>query len=540
MDSTQQSDEEKKEVARILDRHAKMAVDRQYFEQHWQECLDYIVPRKGDIKTTHPSGDKRGADLFDSTAIMANQLLAGALHSMLTNPATLFFDLTMGDPQLDDDEEVRSWLQDVAQKMFHVINGANFQTEIHEIYLDLGAIGTACMFIGENEKSIVQFGARPMKEIFCMENNLGQIDTVDREFKWTPRQIVQEFGEDKVPEKVLKAYKDGVEDQWPIIHSVAPKTDDKPYFQFDSVYVLVDQKLRLSKGGFPEMPYAVSRWTKTSGERYGRGPGMDMLPDIKMLNKMMEATLKGAQKTIDPPLLVKDDGVIGKVRLTAGGLTVVRDMEDAVKPLITNARVDFGYQAVEDVRKRIRSGFYVDQLQLNDGPQMTATEVMQRTEEKLRLMGPVLGRQHFEFLRPLIERVFAIMVRRKMIPPPPQQIRGKKFDVRYSSLVARTQRMSEGQNLTRAISAAAPIINADPKTMDNLDSDKTLKYIFDIYGVPSKLLRNAQDLKKLRDGRQQAEEQAANEQQQMHQADMASKVMPGMAQVTQAQAAQQK
>jgi hypothetical protein len=262
---------------------------------------------------------------------------------------------------------------------------------------------------------------------------------------------------------------------------------------------------------------------------------MEMLPDIKMVNKMMEATLQGAQKTINPPMMVTDDGVIGRVRLTPGGLTVVRAGEAPIRPLIIDARVDFGYQAVEDVRKRIRAGFFVDQLQLNQGPQMTATEVMQRTEEKLRLMGPVLGRQHFEFLRPVVERVFGIMLRRGLIPPAPEAIQGKSFDVRYSSLVARAQRMSEGQNLARAISVAAPIMQIDPTAADIIDADESIRHVFDVYGVPAKIFRSRRDVVEKRQARAEAQQKAVQQQQEAHMADTAGKVLPAAAQMQQAQ-----
>lgn len=517
---------ERKEIERYCDRQDRMAVERANFESQWQECMDYIVPRKNDIISVSSPGTKKGSELFDTTAIMSNQLLAGALHSMLTNQTSQFFDLAMSDSQFDDDEEVKAWLQEVTSIMHSAINASNFQTEVHEIYLDLGGIGTACMFISENERTVFNFAARSMKEIFAQENNLGLIDTVHRVFDWKARQIIQEFGEKNVPECVLKRYQNGSDDPFKIIHVVEPEDPGKTtYFGFKSLYILKEEKQKLNQGGFKEFPFVVPRWTKTSGETYGRGPGMDMLPDIKMVNVMMETTIKGAQLTVAPPLMVPDDGVIGKVRMTPHGLTVVRQGFE-ISPLITNARIDFGYQVVEDTRKRIRSGFYVDQLQLNEGPQMTATEVNQRTEEKLRLMGPVLGRQHFEFLRPMVERIFGIMNRKGLIPKPPEQIAGKRFDVRYSSLIAKAQKMSEGANLTRAITAAAPIINAMPETLDCINGDTSLKYIFDIYGVPQKLMNSSRDIDKKREARAEAQQQVMQQQQQQHQADMVAKIGP--------------
>ena len=528
------TEQEKVEVQKILDRQTQMESERHQTEQTWQECMENIVPRKSDVTSTLTPGNKRGHDLFDGTAIMANELLAGALHSMLTNQSTKFFDLVMGDPSLDDDEEVKAWLQMVSDRMHSVINNSNFQTEIHELYIDLGAIGTACMFIGEHDDRVIHFGARSMKEVFAKENNLGLIDIVHRKFQWNLRQIVLEFGKEALPEKLRRMYESGNEDKFTILHAVEPKDDSGTPHKITSRYVIPEMKLKLQEKGFFEFPYVVPRWTKTTGETYGRGPGMTALPDVKMLQRMMETTLKGAQKTVDPPLMVADDGVIGKVRLTPSGLTVVRmnNGEMPIRPLINDARIDFGYQAVEDTRKRIKDAFYVNQLQLRDGPQMTATEVNQRTEETLRLMGPVLGRQNFEFLRPMVERVFGVMSRKGMIPTPPQQIAGKRFDVRFSSMIARVQRTSDGQNISRALGVAAPIINAIPGTLDNLNGDRAFRHVMDIYGVPAKILSTTKEVKDQRASRQQAQAQATQEAQQQHQADMVQKVGPT---VTQAQ-----
>lgn len=536
--SYEQDEANKKKIEMYCEKQDLMESARWPTQSHWQECMEFIVPRKNDVTSTRQPGDKRGNELFDSTAIISNELLASALHAMLTNPAQRFFELIMGDPQIDIQEDVREWLQTVADRMFTVMNNSNFQTEVHEVYIDLGSIGTACMYMGEHKEKIVHFNARAMKEIYVQENNLGLIDTVHRKFKWKPKQMVQEFGEKKVPKIVQDAYQKGNHEDWTVIHAVQSEYDAKGSAKFNSCYFLKEQKVILSEDKFNEFPYAVPRWTKTSGEVYGRGPGMSTLPEIKMINAMKQSTIEGAQLTIRPPMMVSDDGVIGKVRLTPGGLTVVRPMsgnEAPIKPLMMDSRIDFGIQIIEQTQMAIKKGFYVDQLQMPSGPQMTATEVSQRTEEQMRLMGPVLGRQHFEFLKPVIERVFGIMSRRGMFPPAPQSIQGKKFDVRYSSLIARAQRMSDGQNLSRAIQTAAPIIQMKPESIDILNTDKALQYIFELYGIPQKIMNSSRDVQKSRDAKAQAQQQASQEMQQQHQADVVSKVAPGTAQLIQAQ-----
>src|SRR3546814_4077959 len=84
------------------------------------------------------------------------------------------------------------------------------------------------------------------------------------------------------------------------------------------------------------MPYMVPRWSKDAGEIYGRSPGWNALPDQKMLNEMSRTVLKAAQKAVDPPLMVADDGVLMPLRTHPGGINVVRAgalSNDPLRPL---------------------------------------------------------------------------------------------------------------------------------------------------------------------------------------------------------------
>ena len=165
---------------------------------------------------------------------------------------------------------------------------------------------------------------------------------------------------------------------------------------------------------------------------------MSALPEVKTINVMTETMIMGAQKVIDPPVQLPDDGFILPIEVVPGGINYYRSgTSDRIEPLFNDTRIDFGFQALEDRRKRIREAYYVDQLQLQQGPQMTATEVLQRTEEKMRLLGPMLGRQQAELLRPLIDRVFEIMLRRGKIDAKefPAVIKGKKITAVFSILL---------------------------------------------------------------------------------------------------------
>ena len=547
MPSNQQPSEQpesyREEAQRIINRYDRMDNEAINWKTHWQECYENIVPRKEDVIATRLPGDRRDMDIYDTTAVRACEMLASALHGMLTNPETRFFDILFNEPLLMMDPQVKNWCEDAADYIYRLLNNTNFQTEIYEIYIDLGAIGTGCLFIADDDESVAHFSARAMKEIRIDENAQGLIDVVYRLFKLRPQQIIEMFGQKNCPHDIITAADKGSQDEVEIIHCVEPVDPVRNLLSyvhpFKSTYVLRNPRFILEKGGYHEFPYAVPRWSKTTGEKYGRGPGMAMLPDIMMLNAMMLTVIQGAQKTVDPPLMVTDDGVIGVVRLTPGGLTVVRPgNENMIKPLITDARIDFGEKMLENVRDRIRDGFFINQMMLREGPQKTAQEVVQLTEERLRLMGPVLGRQHFELLMPMLTRILGIAERKRKIPPRPAKIADKKVSVRFSSMIAQVQRLNEANNIARAFALAGPMIQVKPQLADLFDEDKIAKRLWDIYGCDHRLLRSTRDLDKMRQQRTQMQQQLQKQQQEQHQAQISKLQAPMVGALAQAQQGQ--
>lgn len=542
-----QPEASRKEGKRVVARWGGLDSEAINWKLHWQHSYEYTVPRKEDVVAQRMPGDERETDVYDTTAIRANEQLAAALHSMLTNPELNFFEILFGVPELDEDSSVKEWCQKVGNRMFQILNSSNFQTEIFEVYIDLGAAGTAILYMGEDDEFTIMFSARALKECRIDEDFRGMVNTVYRCYKLTPTEIIDQFEKDKlIPREIYELAEKDSTDKLEIIHAVEPITAvrDRESQQiartkkhkFSSKYVLKDKSYLLSDKSFAEFPYASPRWSKTSGEKYGRGPGFQMLGDIRMVNAMKLTVIQGGQKTVDPPLMVEDDGVIGQVRLTPGGLTIVRPGSEPIKPLITDARVDYGEKMLESIQSDIRSGFYIDQLTLpKESPQRTAEEVRQIAEEQMRLMGPILGRQHFELLRPLVTRLFGIMERRGEIPEAPAIIKGKVFDVKYSSLMARAQQLQALQGINRALGIMAPIAENNPQIMDLVKMDDVGRYVWDVCGNPAKLLLNQRELDAKRKVQQQQKDKVSQQQDALHQSMVAKNAAPLVGQLAQNQ-----
>lgn len=503
----------------LLKRFSKLVSQRQTWESHWQEVADYMMPRKADVTKQRSKGDKRSELIFDSSPLHAVELLSASLHGMLTNPSTPWFSLRFKNVDTGDADEANEWLQDTTEKMYDAFNRSNFQQEIFELYHDLITFGTASMFIEEDADDIVRFSTRHIGEIYISENNKGRIDTVYRKFKISARAAILQFGEKNVSNALRgTAMKDPYEEVT-ILHVVYPrdnydpKKKDAKNMPFASCYIELDNKHEVSQSGFNEFPYVVPRYLKASFEIYGRSPAMTALPDVKMLNEMSKTTIKAAQKQVDPPLLVPDDGFILPVRTVPGGLNFYRaGTRDRIEPLNIGANNPLGLNMEEQRRNAIRDTFYVNQLMMQNGPQMTATEVVQRNEEKMRLLGPVLGRLQSELLRPLIDRTFAILLRKKIFRQAPQFLAGQDIQIEYVSPLAKAQRSSELQSVMRAIEIFGSLSKISP-VFDHIDIDALVSYLADIVGVPAKVLNSQAQVNAIR----QKKQQEMMQQQQMQQ-----------------------
>jgi len=495
----------------VAEQFNKLKSKRANWESHWQEIADYVLPRRADVTKSRSSGDKRTTLIFDGTALHACELLSSSLHGMLTNAATPWFSMRFKNEMLAADEESREWLEACTQSMYIALDRSNFQQEIHELYTDLVTFGTSCMMIEEDNQKLLRFSTRHIKEIYISENDKGVVDTVHREFKMTARAAYQRFGEN-LSRRLKKIAETNPYDEVTIHQCVKPNDQQNPYkmddksMAFTSIYYDHEDKKIISVSGFNEFPFVVPRWLKSSSEMYGRSPSMTALPDIKMINKMSETTIKAAQKMVDPPLLVPDDSFVLPVRTQPGGLNYYRSgTRDRIEPLNIGANTPVGLNLEDQRREAIRQAYFVDQLLMSQDVRMTATEVMQRNEEKMRLLAPVLGRLQAEMLQPLITRSFNIMLRKGLLPTPPVSLQGSTIDIEYVSPLARSQRTGDVQAILRSLEIITPLAQMLP-VMDYLDGDKLVKHITDVLGVPRKVLRSDQEVAEIRE--QQAEAQA--------------------------------
>lgn len=510
------------DVKEIIELFGKLAGERTTIESHWQELAERFLPIKANITSIRTPGSKLKTTNYDGTAMESLLIFAAGLHSYLTNPSSRWFELGVDDEEAKKDKEVKEWLQACQTRIFLAFNNSNFNQQIHETYIDFGCFGTACLYEEEDPLQKVRFYARPVAECHIMENEREIVDVNIRKCKYTVRQAYLKWG-DRSGEVILDKVKAGKwTDEVVVIHSTMPRfkreegKQDSKNKPFESKYIEKSKKHLLGESGYDEFPYFVPRQVKVSGEVWGYSQSMVALPDVKTLNTMSKTTLKAAQKMVDPPIVVPDDGYILPLKTTAGAVNMKNaDAKAEIEILQSEVKGNFpiSLEMQEQRRQQIRRAMFVDlflTLAKLD-KEMTAKEVVERVNEKMLILGPILGRLMHELLDPLIHRTFAILMRAGSLPPIPAALKNedgstKDYSVVYISPLAKAQRLAEAKSINDFIITVSGVNAIASTAVDNINVDAVVKRLADIYNIPADLLNSDDTIKQIRDGRAKAAE----------------------------------
>jgi len=515
---------------------------RSGFNATLDDIASYAAPERGGFTAATDLPREGREKIWDSAPEDAALTLASALHGMLTNPATDWLRLTLApearpapsvamlSPSVSDD--AAEFLQTVTDAMLQVYTApaSCFANEVSAFYLDLACFGWAVLYTEWRDGCGVRFRAVPPSQCAIAEDAAGMVDTVLRRWTMTPAQLAEEFGPQNVSDGTRTALgmhgaygMYGGQKAVNVSHLVAPR-DRLPEemtegFQAQadawlSIHYETETKHVLRRGFFAELPYAVPRWHKRSGEVYGRGPGHACLPDMRVLNRVALSQLIGAEKLADPPLLAAGDSVIGKIKTHSGGITYVDatqcpggDTEKAVRQMPVAYSLDAAELILEKRRAAIRSAFLNDRIQLVGGPQMTATEVIARERKQNLVLGPVLGRLESEFLGPNVSRVFLLLCRNGIITPPPE-LAGAELRARYVSPISRAQRQGEAEAFGLAMQHLAPALQLNPGIVENFDFDRIARDSQELFGFPEVWLVPEEEVARRRKERARQAEQA--------------------------------
>lgn len=520
-------------------RWGELQTERSSWVPHWREISEYLLPRSGRYFVEDRNrGGKRHNSIYDNTGTRALRILAAGLMAGMTSPARPWFRLTTSDPALDESSAVKVWLAEVTRIMQMVYAKSNTYLALHSCYEELGAFGTASTIILPDFETVLHHHPLTAGGYAIAADHRGRVNTLYREYQMTVDQMVRDFGRDNCSMTVRNLYDRGSLEQWiTVMHTIEPRHDRDPTkrdsvnMAYKSIYFEMGQDndtKYLRESGYKQFPALCPRWAKQADDIYGSSPAMDALGDIKQLQHEQLRKAQGIDYQTKPPLQAPTS--MKNIDLLPGGVTYV-DAATQNGGIRSAFEVNLNLQHllgdIQDVRERIKSSFYADlflMLAGSDNRNMTATEVAERHEEKLLMLGPVLERLHNEILNPLIEMTFSRMLESGIVPTPPEELQGVDLNVEFVSMLAQAQRAVATNGVDRFVGNLGAVAQFKPDVLDKFDADRWADSYADMLGIDPELIVPGERVALIRQQRAQ-QQQAAQQAEKLQQgADAAAKL----------------
>ena len=509
----------------VIERYNALRATRDgYWLNVWREVRKYVMPTYSDYKT---EGGIRGQEIFNTTAIEARARLAAGIYNWMAPPDKRWFELMPQDEELAKDEEVKDYFGEVTRIVSIALANSNWPTVLIQALNNLACGLDAVVYCEDGgEKSVLNFRSFPVETVCYAENSQGRVDTLFREMEMTARQLVQEFDQANLPERIRNdAYSEKQKDnKHKILHAVFPRCDriegcqDAKNMPFADVYIDIESKSIIYESGFEEYPFAVCHFEKADNESYGRGPGMNMLPTIKMCNRMSQAYILGREHQSDPTYLVPDGSLLSKdFNKDPGAVIPYKPDINGSKPEMLPNTVNFGtlFEDIKSIEETIKYGFFWDIFDpLGDLKQITATEAEIRNEGKLIPFAPLSGSLHSDLFRVIIHRVYGICMRRGYLPAqPPRLAESPDYKVEFVSKIALSMKKLETLGWLQTEASLTNLAAVKPEIIDNFDTDKIVREMGLANGIAPSWLVNEKDRDEARAARAEAaQQQAAAEQ----------------------------
>lgn len=525
---------------RYLKRKQALWNERSSFITHWREISDNVMPRTGRFfETDRNNGKKKHNNIINSKATRAINVLSSGMMAGMTSPARPWFRLATPDTDLMEFDPVRLWLDKVARIMREIFARSNTYNSLHQMYQELGVYGTAFSFIEPNFNDVLRHFPLTVGEYALAIDANQQVKTMYREVPMTIGQVVQKFGKEKCSKTLINKYDQGLLDSWvTIIHVVEPRYDrdtskrDGMNKAFKSCYfeAATNESKMLSESGYDDFPGIAPRWSLLQGDVYGGSPGMEALGDVKALQHKELRKAQAIDYMTNPPLQMPMQLKNQEVNSLPGGVAYV-DTTTQTGGIRSQFEVNLNLQyLMEDINaseRRIDQAFYADlflMLANETRSGVTATEVAERHEEKLLMIGPVLERLHNEMLNPMIDTTFSMMVRAGILPPAPKELQGQELQVDFVSTLAQAQQLVGLGSLDRFAMTIGSIAGMKPDVLDKFDADQFADVYAQRLGVDPSVIVADDKVAVIR--AQRAEQQAKMQQMAMMQpmADAAAKV----------------
>ena len=521
MAKTKKTDEEL--LKDIFSRFSQLETNRNRFIDRWTEAQRYVAPNvySWDDLDAIPEIPKR----YSSAPCNYLATMQSGIVGYTISPNIQWFKLSLENPELLSLFGVKDWLEQVEDVMNAEFNRSNLYKQANTWIGDAGTIGHGVMLIEDDiGNGTLLFTTQRSNEIYLDVNSKGEVDTVFRRYLMTVRNCVEFFGLENLDETIQAQYKEV--SQWnnkiEILFCVMPREDyninlhDARNMPYAAIYIDKSHNKIIKESGFNEMPYSIFEWEQIPGLAYSNSPAINALPDIKFLNIATKTSEEIAQTSAEPPMKASQE--VRVINILPRGMTYLPNANSVLEPVKTGENYPITLQVTQQIEQRVKDWFNVDfflMLQQKQG-KMTATEVMELQGEKSAVLANLIVNLN-SALSKIIERSFNLLMNAGRLPTPPETLRGTntamKIDFMGPLAVAQKKYHTAG-GIASALQLAGGVMQMFPNAGDFIDADELIKRAMEGQGMPQAVIREDDDVNKIREERVKAQQAAQQEAQQ--------------------------
>lgn len=516
-------------VQKIRQREAALRSEFNRKKAVYMDIRDFIAPHTARFEGEQVhEGVRQDTNIINTEVRDAERTLPSGMQSGITSPMRPWFRLGTPDPDLQDFQPVKEWLNTVQRLMLEVFGRSNLYDRLKSNYGILGNYGTSCLFIDEDPDKVVRAHDLLFGSFLLATDANGTVNTLYRNTTMTATQLVEraEMRGWRMHSMAKQQYDNAnYEQRFNILHVVQPNPSYRPDSELSRfkkyVSMWIDQEKTgreaiLHMSGYDDIPMMGSRWDVFGEDVWGVGCGERALGDSKGLQLLEKRSYQILDKIANPPMVADASLRNQRVSNLPNSTTYVNGMVSgrpgyAPAYQIGNApiaAVDAKAMRIEDrINRAYFKNLFLMVAEIADQPNITATQINAMREEKLLMLGPVLERLNGELLDPMIDRVFSIMMRNNMLPPPPPELEGSVLKVEYISVLAQAQKAIGIGNIERYVGFVGQMAQFDPNALDRLNIDETIEEYADGVAVPPRMVRSLEDAGNMREQRAQAQSQ---------------------------------
>lgn len=494
----------------------------------WQCLAEEFHPFRADITTTRTDGDEYAKDLYESTPCQYRRDLAYAMGALTRPDDRSWFDYKAQEDKRNT-EAAKAWLarQRDKQRTLLYNRNSNWQVAMHQGDNDFVTFGNAVHSHTEDVRrnKLIVYDTHHIRDCAWAEDRSRNVNEMHRKFKITLANWSLWFPDVPLPETYKNIADRDKHYEIEIRHICFPNDRYDFYkspvknkrLRFSSVYVDANQGMILLEGGYYWFPYTVRRWVLDDNSPYAHSPAAMLgLIDGRLLQSETRVILEAGERVVDPPMLARSEGVLGRVNNYPGYTNWIEANYDerqgeALRPLETKGNLPLGLEMRQDTRQVLAAAWMINKLTLPPEKDMTAFEVNERISEYIRSIGPAVKPFEADNAK-LLDVSFNMNLQFGNFGPPqsiPPELRSAEIVYEFDGPIQMAYKRQSFQKARETADYAGSIVKATGKqeVLDNFDLDQLARDGAEAIGGANAWIKPAEAVAQLRQARQAQDQQ---------------------------------